>query len=78
MHGETPHILLQPGDDAIDFTLHDLEGGAWKLSAALEKGLPVVLIWGMITCPAYQGMGTTPPWDKCGYWHEYELVSKWT
>lgn len=74
-YDESPHILLQPGDDAIDFTLHDLKGTAWRLSAALEKGLPVVMIWGMFTCPVYQGTGILPPFDKGAYWDEFDLVS---
>lgn len=45
VHGVTPYMLLEAGADAIDFTLHDLDGQAWRLSAAMEKGLPVILIW---------------------------------
>lgn len=74
-YGISPHLMMQAGQDAIDFTLHDLDGNSWNLGDALGKGMPVVLIWGMFTCPAYQGMGTTAPWDKCGYWDQIDLVS---
>lgn len=74
-------MLLETGDPAIDFTLHDYpDGNAWNLRRELEgegAGKPVVLIWGMYTCPAFQGMGDDPPiepWDMCGYRDEYDLV----
>lgn len=68
-------MMLETGQDAIDFTLHDVEGKAWSLRAALGKGIPVVMIWGMYTCPAFQGYSKAP---ECSYWEEYELVSSWT
>lgn len=76
-YGSSPHMMMEVGDSAIDFTVHDVDGNEWNLREALETGggKPVVLIWGMFTCPAFQGMGTSPPWDKCSYWHERELVS---
>ena len=77
LHGQSPFLLREPGEAAIDFTLHDTRGQAWNLREHLEGegGKPVVLIWGMYTCPAYQGMGTDAPWDKCGYRDEFDLVS---
>lgn len=77
VHAESPALLLSNGEGAIDFTLHDLYGRAWNLHDALRLGggKPVVLMWGMYTCPAFQGMGTSPPWDKCGYRDQYDLVS---
>eukprot|EP00904_Undaria_pinnatifida_P010542 jgi/Undpi1/6618/HiC_scaffold_20.g09097.m1 len=76
LHGQSPFLLREPGEAAIDFTLHDTRGQAWNLREHLEGegGKPVVLIWGMYTCPAYQGMGTDAPWDKCGYRDEFDLV----
>lgn len=74
-YGTTPYFPIKVGDDAIDFTLHDIDGQPWNLAQALADGLPVVMIWGMFTCPAWQGMGTSPPWDKCSYRDEYQLVS---
>lgn len=75
-YGETPHILIPEGGNAIDFALHDLQGNAWRLSDALrEKGLPVVMIWGMATCPRYRGSVTPGQSEKWAHWDEYELVS---
>eukprot|EP00903_Cladosiphon_okamuranus_P005692 g5654.t1 len=80
VYGQSPNLLLESGQPAIDFTLYDYPGGnAWNLREHLETGgeKPVVLIWGMYTCPAFQGMGDSPPippWDSCGYRDEYDLV----
>ncbi|CAM9791387.1 unnamed protein product, partial [Hapterophycus canaliculatus] len=81
-YGQSPNLVLETGQGAIDFTLHNYPGGeAWTLRDHLGDGAaagkPVVLIWGMFTCPAFQGMGDTPPlppWDMCGYSDEYDLV----
>lgn len=74
-NGNTPYLPMAVGDDAIDFTLHDLDGNAWKLGETLEAtGKPVVMVWGMLTCPGFQGLGTEPPWDLCSYWEERSLV----
>lgn len=74
--GNTPYLPMDSGVDAIDFTLHDMRGQRWNLGDTLkEKGLPVVIIWGMFTCPAFQGLGGDAPFDRCAYWDEYELVS---
>ncbi|CAN0438116.1 unnamed protein product, partial [Ectocarpus sp. 12 AP-2014] len=45
------------GSPAVDFTLHDLDGNRWNLGEVLAAGAgkPVVLIFGMWTCPAFQG-----------------------
>lgn len=84
MYGQSPNLLLETGSGAIDFTSHDYPAGEpWNLREHLEGaggdvGKPVVLIWGMFTCPAFQGMGDDPPippWDMCGYRDEYDLVS---
>lgn len=75
VHGNSPHFLLKRGQEAIDFTLHDVHGKPWNLGDALKNGLPVVMIWGMLTCPAWQGMGTSPPWEKSSYRDEHDLVS---
>lgn len=73
--GNSPYLPMSTGEDAIDFTLHDLDGNAWNLRETLERtGLPVVMVWGMYTCPAFQGYGDTPPWDEGGYWNERSLV----
>lgn len=72
-HGTSPAIPVSVGDAAIDFTLHDLAGIPHTLSHMLQEK-PVVLIWGMYTCPAYQGMGTTYPFDECSYNDEWDVV----
>jgi len=81
VYGQSPNLLLEKGSGAIDFTLHDYpDGNTWNLRDQLEEGRkPVVLIWGMYTCPAFQGMGDKPPippWDMCSYWDEYKLVRR--
>eukprot|EP00904_Undaria_pinnatifida_P008240 jgi/Undpi1/4546/HiC_scaffold_18.g07900.m1 len=76
--GNTPYLPMSVGDDAIDFTLHDLDGEAWNLGETLEATeMPVVMIWGMLTCPGFQGLGTEPPWDECSYWEENALVDEY-
>lgn len=46
-------MVLSAGDQAVDFTLWDLDGREWTLSSLLAAR-PVVLLWGMYTCPAFQ------------------------
>lgn len=67
-HGASPYTAggLSVGDSAYDFTLKDIDGNPHKLSNLIAQK-PVVLIWGMYTCPAYQGLGTSAPFDKCSY-----------
>jgi len=69
--------LLDVGDEAFDFTLYDLDGTAHTLSDKLASK-PVVLLWGMWTCPAYQGLGTSSPFDQCSYKDEWDLVDAYT
>ena len=59
-HGTSPAIPVSVGDAAIDFTLHDLADIPHTLSHMLQDK-PVVLIWGMYTCPAYQVRHTLQP-----------------
>lgn len=78
-YGASPHLMRDLGALAVDFTLHDTNGTPWNLGDALEagEGKPVVLIFGMSTCPAYQGLDygedSTSSW---AYWDEYKLVSE--
>ena len=51
--GSEPWISLKAGDAAVDFTLPDEHDRPCSLSALLETR-PVVLTFGMYTCPAYQ------------------------
>ncbi|CAN0057024.1 unnamed protein product [Ascophyllum nodosum] len=68
--------MRDTGASAIDFTLHDVEGQAWNLHEVLEgsDGKPVALIWGMSTCPAYQGLDSQGSSYRWAYWDEYDLV----
>lgn len=77
-YGKSPHLVLETGDAATDFTLHDLDGEAWNLADTLLKGggKPVVLIWGMSTCPAYQGLDSQGSDYRWTYWDENNLVKK--
>jgi peroxiredoxin len=76
-YGSSPHILLSKGSFAIDFTLPDVNGKLHTLSELLLLGKPVLMVWGMYTCPAYQGLGTDKPYDQCSYNHEYDLVEQY-
>jgi hypothetical protein len=68
-YGSSPHTAggLSVGEAAYDFTLNDMDGESVSLSGILALGKPVVMVWGMWTCPAYQGLGTTAPFDQCSY-----------
>lgn len=78
-YGTSPQTggVLDVGDKAFDFTLYDLDGTAHTLSDMLESK-PVVLLWGMWTCPAYQGLGTSFPFDQSSYKDEWDLVDAYT
>lgn len=73
-YGSSPHLVRDTGDPAVDFTLHDIGGTAWNLGNALKAGKPVALIWGMSTCPAYQGLDSQGSSYRWTYWDEYALV----
>jgi len=75
-YGSSPIVVRKAGNAAVDFTLHTLEGKKFNLKAAL-KDKPVVMIWGMYTCPIYEGLGTEYPFDQCSHWDEASLVSKY-
>lgn len=75
VYGSSPHLVRDTGDSAVDFTLHDINGKAWSLADSLNGGKPVALIWGMSTCPAYQGLDSEGSSYRWTYWDEYALVS---
>lgn len=66
-YGASPHTAggLEVGDKAFDFTLSTLENKQVNL-ANLIKLKPVLLLWGMYTCPAFQGLASDV-FSKCGY-----------
>eukprot|EP00903_Cladosiphon_okamuranus_P022080 g20305.t1 len=79
-YSKSPHLMLELGAPALDFTLHDLDGNRWNLGEALEagQGKPVVLIFGMLSCPAYQGLDSgEDSANKWTYWHERALVERY-
>jgi hypothetical protein len=51
--GTEPYLSLTAGDPAVDFCLEDEHGEPCHLAELLESK-PVVLTFGMYTCPAYQ------------------------
>lgn len=76
-YGSSPHFVLDVGDAAIDFTLSTLEGDEVTLSSLLEEKA-VVMLWGMHTCPAFQGLGTSYPFDQSSYEHEWDVVEEYS
>lgn len=74
-YGSSPHAAggLEEGDEAFDFTLNDVEGNPVTLSTLVAEK-PVLILWGMWTCPAFQGLGIDAPFDECSYKHEWKLV----
>ena len=75
-YGSSPHLPLDVGSSAVNFTLHDTAGLPWNLDDALKagKGKPVALIWGMSSCPAYQGLDSQESSSTWAYWDEFSLV----
>jgi peroxiredoxin len=68
--------MLSTGDAAIDFTLPTVDGKLVSLSKLLEEK-PVVFFWGMHTCPAFEGLGDSYPFDQCSYQYEWDLVEEY-
>ena len=56
-YGSSPKVVVNVGDEAIDFELPDIHGQLIRLSNLLLKK-PVVLLWGHYTCPAFQGLNS--------------------
>jgi peroxiredoxin len=81
LYGSSPHTAggHEVGEFAYDFTLNDLDGNEINLAKLLVKK-PVLLVWGMWTCPAFQGLGsesgTNDKFSKCSYMDEWNLVEK--
>lgn len=75
-YGSSPHLPLDLGSSAVNFTLHNTAGLPWNLDDALKagKGKPVALIWGMSSCPAYQGLDSQTSSNTWAYWDEFSLV----
>lgn len=71
-YGTSPHIPIDVNSAIPEFTLNGV-----SMSSLLATGKPAVLIWGMWTCPAFQGLGGSPPFDQCSYRDEYGLVDEY-
>lgn len=54
-YGSSPHVMLEVGASAINFSLKDATGNKYKLSELLTEK-PVLLVMGMVTCPAFRGL----------------------
>lgn len=75
-----PFLLVTKGDEAIDFSLHTVAGPLETDVVTLSELLvtkPVVLLYGMYSCPAFQGYYsdnlTETSFSK---WDEYALVER--
>jgi hypothetical protein len=66
-YGASPHAAggLEVGDKAYDFTLSTLNDESVTLSTLISTK-PVLLVWGMFTCPAFQGL-PSDRFQKCSY-----------
>lgn len=72
-YGSSPHVLVNVGDLAIDFTLPQVDGTLVTLSDLLKEKA-VVLIWGHVTCPAFQGFNSDTMFVGSGYEEEKALI----
>lgn len=72
-YGSSPKVLLNVGDQAVDFTLKNHLGNKVTLSELLITK-PVVLIWGHSTCPAWQGLNSDTTFPGSSFEAEYEFV----
>lgn len=72
-----PTHFFDNSDSAVDFKLATLDGQKVVLSELLKEK-PVVLIYGMYTCPAFQGFYSEQnPTSHMSKFDEYALVEKY-
>jgi hypothetical protein len=69
-------VLLNIGDQAIDFTLPTPEGILISLSDLLKDKSGVVLLWGHYTCPAFQGLNSGSMFIGSSYEDEQLFVEQ--
>lgn len=74
-YGASPHLMVEAGDLAIDFTLPSNTGDMITLSKLLEDKA-VLLIWGHTTCPAFQGYKSDTMFIGSSYKEEKELLEE--
>ena len=78
-HGSSPYLPVAQGERAIDFSLYDVHGVKHTLSEILlhNRGKPVVLLFGMYTCPAFQGLDGGSKFKECSHFYEYAMIEKY-
>ena len=72
-YGSSPHLMLDVGDIAINFTLPSVRGQSINLGDML-KDKAVLLMWGHWTCPAFQGFHSDTTFMYSSYNEENYLV----
>ena len=74
-YGSSPHVMLNVGDLAIEFTLPSNTGEMVTLSKLLEDKA-VLLLWGHYTCPAFQGYKSDTTFTGSSYQDEKDLLDE--
>ena len=72
-YGISPHLVLNAGEMAINFTLPSVNGRSINLAEMLVDKA-VLLIWGHWTCPAFQGLHSDTTFMYSSYNEENYLV----
>ena len=72
-YGSSPKVLINVGDQAIDFTLSSVTGQSINLGDLLTQKA-VLLLWGHWTCPAFQGFHSDATFTGSSYHDENDLI----
>ena len=72
-YGSSPKVLMNVGDQAIDFTLPSVTGQSINLEQLLSQKA-VLLLWGHWTCPAFQGFHSDTTFSGSSYNDENDLM----
>ena len=72
-YGSSPKVLMNVGDQAIDFTLPSVTGQSINLGQLLTQKA-VLLLWGHWTCPAFQGFHSDTTFTGSSYNDENDLM----
>lgn len=75
-YGSSPHLMLDVGDIAINFTLPSVSGELINLGTMLKEK-SVLLMWGHWTCPAFQGFHSDTTFTYSSYNEENYLVQNY-
>ena len=73
-YGSSPKVLINVGDQAIDFTLSSVSGQSINLGELLTQKPAVLLLWGQWTCPAFQGFHSDATFTGSSYHDENDLI----